>query len=127
MIVDIVLIFGAALLGVIIARLLWGVFELLFPKRLPKVEVEPDPNSGPWITNVKNATAYQRTNAFNGKPLITYGGNAICVTCGKKMPGCWDTVCAICGDNSCYDHSTAIDGHWYCEKCKEKKKGEKHG
>ena len=33
------------------------------------------------------------------------------------MPFCWDTVCAYCGDTSCYWHSIEIGGKWYCRSC----------
>lgn len=47
-------------------------------------------------------------------------GHSVCVTCGKDMPICWDTVCFICGDTSCYDCSYENNYLWYCPKCKQK-------
>jgi len=45
-----------------------------------------------------------------------HSGHSRCVTCGKDMPGCWDTVCATCGDTSCYKCSTERNGHWHCSR-----------
>lgn len=45
-----------------------------------------------------------------------HSGHSVCNTCGKDMPTCWDTVCHICGDTSCYDCSYIISEYWYCEK-----------
>jgi len=45
-----------------------------------------------------------------------YGGDSVCVSCGKDMPGCWDTVCSVCGDTSCYNCSYSDDHFWYFKK-----------
>ena len=73
-----------------------------------------------WRTNVRDHIPVRMVNCAPGHVgEIFYGGSgsSICVTCQKKMPGCWDTVCYGCGDTSCYDHSTAIDKKWFCAKC----------
>jgi len=44
-------------------------------------------------------------------------GHSVCNTCGKDMPGVWETVCYKCGRTSCYKHSFVIQGYWYCEDC----------
>lgn len=66
-----------------------------------------------WITNVKDSK--------QGGELIGGGharcGDSLCVTCRKQMPRCWDTVCSICGDTSCYSHSHSDGTSWFCEKC----------
>lgn len=61
-----------------------------------------------WITNFKDAT----------KIGNAYWGDSLCVTCGKEMSKCWDTVCAECGDTSCYEHSYQDGRNWMCEKHK---------
>jgi len=43
-------------------------------------------------------------------------GHSVCVTCCKDMPICWDTVCCVCGDTSCYGCSYSDDKYWYCKK-----------
>jgi len=45
-----------------------------------------------------------------------YGGDSVCVSCAKDMPGYWDTVCSICGDTSCYDCSYSDDHFWFFKK-----------
>jgi hypothetical protein len=69
-----------------------------------------------WITNVRDATPVPMVNT-EGQSFTGHRGDSICVTCGKEMSGCWDTVCHECGDTSCYHHSHELDGHWFCEKC----------
>ena len=66
----------------------------------------PIKKSEKWITNFRDATK------------VGWGGhgNSICVTCQKRMPICWDTTCFTCDDTSCYTHSVAVEGHWYCVK-----------
>jgi hypothetical protein len=59
-----------------------------------------------WITNVKDATPAG----------LGMRGDSRCVSCGKTMPMCWDTVCTACGDTSCYACSIQRGGRWYCKK-----------
>jgi len=47
-----------------------------------------------------------------------FKGHSVCVTCGKDMPVCWDTVCYKCRNTSCYNCSTSSKNFWYCKKCK---------
>ena len=54
------------------------------------------------ITNIKKSSTIQK-------------GHSVCVSCGKDMPICWDTVCYKCGDTSCYECSTNINNKWYCK------------
>jgi hypothetical protein len=65
-----------------------------------------------WIYNWKDHTPR--------KGIGTYD-NSICNTCGKLMYGCWDTVCWVCKDTSCYEHSYIIEledeNYWICQKC----------
>ena len=68
-----------------------------------------------WITNVRDAVVND-----DGSAHIVGSNGAKCVTCGKEMLRIWDTVCAKCGDTSCYDHSTIVGNQWRCEKCKDK-------
>jgi len=70
-----------------------------------------------WITNFRDATLSEH-KTMQGSPM--HHGNSICVTCGKKMPRCWDTVCVDCGDTSCYECSFSTKEHWYCAKCAAK-------
>ena len=66
-----------------------------------------------WITNYRDSALlidpdgrfYQNTN-----------GGSICTTCGKHMHNGWNVVCYTCGDTSCYEHSVAVEGGWYCIK-----------
>lgn len=64
------------------------------------------------ITNVRDAVLNGPMSA-ECRPENT----SKCVTCGKIMSGIWNTVCHGCGDTSCYDHSFARDGKWFCDKC----------
>jgi len=70
-----------------------------------------------WMRNVRYSISVPMISptghAFNGAR-----GHSICVTCEKPMPKCWDTVCHVCGDTSCYAHSYRDDKYWYCEKHK---------
>jgi hypothetical protein len=43
-------------------------------------------------------------------------GHSVCVSCGKDMPICWDTVCFKCGDTSCYACSDCDREYWFCKK-----------
>ena len=64
------------------------------------------------ITNVmKNDALICTKNGVN-----IYGGHSVCVSCGKDMPGCWDTVCSVCGNTSCYDCSHSDTANWFCKK-----------
>ena len=65
-----------------------------------------------WITNIKEGYVDSDGSGNCGNAV-----GAICITCERKMPGIWDTVCASCGGTSCYDHSQVIEGHWFCVKC----------
>ncbi len=62
-------------------------------------------------------------------------GACECVTCGKDMLICWDTVCKDCESTSCYAHSwlvgpeqvvggfrvkDAAPAYWYCAACAKK-------
>lgn len=73
-----------------------------------------------FITNIREGT--RTVKITSGHEVINQ--SAICCTCAKRMPGCWDTVCADCGNTSCYEHSQAIDGYWFCQGCAQK---ETHG
>jgi|SRR6266853_3554083 len=90
----------------------WNVTVWLEPKQEEK-----------WITNIKDATEHPYYDAVSGKQQIAHGGSSICCTCQKKMHGVWDTVCASCGDTSCYTHSFKVnDGtkeRWVCKKCRD--------
>ena len=68
-----------------------------------------------WIKNVLHSEAVMQDGRMVGRQ-----GHSICVTCGKRMPVCWDTACYYCGDTSCYDHSIERDGKWLCLKCANK-------
>lgn len=71
-------------------------------------------------TNFRDHIPVRMVNCAPGhEGEVFFGGrgDSVCVTCSKKMPKCWDTVCAKCWDTSCYDHSFAIDGKWLCVKC----------
>ena len=57
-----------------------------------------------WITN------YRDVDKMNDS------GGAICIECRKLMHRVWNTVCYTCGDTSCYEHSIAVEGRWYCIK-----------
>lgn len=89
--------------------------ELLFGKKK-----EPE-QTGVWITNYRDKALIISARVSARDIIIeSYNnekGGAICTTCKKQMPRCWDTVCYTCGDTSCYAHSTAIEGRWYCPKC----------
>lgn len=63
-----------------------------------------------WITNYNDRRFLPVGEIWMG----AYG--ACCISCGKKMSRIWETVCYACGDTSCYDHSIAVEGHWYCLK-----------
>lgn len=65
-----------------------------------------------FITNVRDARAVVVDGVTKG-----HAGDALCITCLKEMPGCWDTVCASCGDTSCYAHSHIVGERWLCERC----------
>lgn len=69
-----------------------------------------------YITNVRDATILRAFGEFGAPPTEAHVGNSICTTCGKLMPTCWDTVCAVCGDTSCYDHSGLVEGRWRCRR-----------
>lgn len=45
-----------------------------------------------------------------------HNGHSVCSSCGKDMPGCWDTVCYSCNKTLCYKCSIDISGFWYCKK-----------
>lgn len=72
-----------------------------------------------WITNIRDAIPVPMKD-ITGAPFTGYTGSSICTTCKKEMPVCWDTVCAGCGDTSCYEHSETVDRKWYCPKCVDK-------
>ena len=54
------------------------------------------------------------TNLVNAPHI--HKGHSVCVSCGKDMLVCWDTVCFVCGDTSCYDCSHSDNIHWFCDK-----------
>lgn len=64
--------------------------------------------AGKWITHVRDATV----TTYDGHPCK--GGNSICCTCGKKMPGLWDTVCKECGGTFCVHCATQGPVYYFC-------------
>jgi len=113
--------------------LFWGVTVLILawsanqakhnvPPDQAKHNVPPDlpglwltnVDKGRWITNVDQGHIHPDGHRADCGPGAA---GAICTTCGKKMPGIWDTVCAGCGATSCYNHSTVVNQRWYCNKC----------
>lgn len=73
----------------------------LWTRKLPPTDVV-------WITNVLQSTLM---------PDGTRCGNALCNSCRKEMPGCWNVVCSCCGDTACYEHSKSVNNIWFCYRC----------
>lgn len=69
----------------------------------------------------ENGTLYDAQGLIIKPGPGVHSGSSVCNICGSQMPGCWATVCYVCGYTFCYECSVIaeMDGHevWACKRC----------